>query len=159
MSPLRDQLLKTANTYVEAHKNIDVDALRAIYSPSCVHRCDPKPVHPIFPVVNNAEYMTAIADVFKIWHRFECRQFAEAVVDEEARKVVLYIEGKGEADAGTYENEYIVTLKMNEDGTLIEERLQFFDSQPVLEWVTRLGKIAQDLQEKVKNAKASEISA
>lgn len=153
MTSLREQLLKTANTYIEAHKNRDVDTLRSIYSPACEHRSYPKPVQPIFPDVSTDDYLVGVADLFKIWHSFECHQFSEAIVDEEARKIVLFIEGKGEADVGTYLNEYIVVLKMNQAGTLIEERLQFFDSQGLLAWVARMGQQARDLQDKVKNAK------
>ncbi|KAF2183577.1 hypothetical protein K469DRAFT_668252 [Zopfia rhizophila CBS 207.26] len=43
MSPLREQLLGTAITYIEAHKNRDVDALRAIYSPACITTPFPNP--------------------------------------------------------------------------------------------------------------------
>jgi len=59
---------------------------------------------------------------------FNCRQFSAPVVDSEARKVVLSVEGMDEADAGTYVNEYVGPLMMNGSGTLIEERLKFFES-------------------------------
>ncbi|OCK73188.1 hypothetical protein K432DRAFT_313471 [Lepidopterella palustris CBS 459.81] len=159
MSPTREQLLKTAKAYLDAHEKRDINALRAVYSLACKHHNFPEPVKPIFPDVSFEGYLVGVADLFKIWHSFECRQFAEPVVDSEARKVVLFIEGKGEADVGTYVNEYVVVLMMNEAGTLIEERLQFFDSQGLLTWVARMGQQAQDLQDKVKDSKAEKMEA
>jgi len=155
MLPLREQLLKTANTYIEAHNNIDLDGLRAIYAPSCVHRVSPSPISAIFPTCNNDESVAFTAEMFKIWHKFQCRQFTEPVVDEGTRKVVLFVESKGEADAGMYENEYVIKLKMNQDGTLIEDRLEFFDSQRVIEWVARLGQVAQNILGRVDEAKTA----
>nr|QSQ85906.1 hypothetical protein [Preussia typharum] len=155
MSSIRAQLLKTANAYLDAHTNRDAKALGAIYSSSSTHETYPKPVQPIFPHVSNEDYLAGVADLFKMWHSFECHQFSEPIVDEEARKVVLFVEGRGVADVGTYVNEYVVVLKMNKEGTLVENRLQFFDSQGLLAWVAKMGQQVTDLQNKV-TGKAAE---
>jgi hypothetical protein len=159
MSLLCAQLLKTAKAYLDAHEKRDINALASIYSPTCKHHNFPKPIEPIFPDVGSEGYLVGVANLFKMWHSFECRQFAPPVVDSEARKVVLFIEAKGEADVGTYVNEYIVVLTMNEAGTVIVDRLQFFDSQGLLTWVARMGQQAQDLQDKVKDSKAEMVEA
>lgn len=156
MSPIRDQLLKTATAYLDAHTNRDVEALRGLYSTSCKHENYPKPIQPIFPNVGHEEYFVAAADIIKMWESFDIHQFADPVVDEEARKVVVFVEGTGKADVGTYVNEYIVVLKMDNEGKLVEERLQFFDSKGLLDWVALLGQRAQEIHQKAMNSKKAD---
>jgi hypothetical protein len=54
-----------------------------------------------------------------MWKSFACTEFAPRVVDEENRKVVLFVEGKGESDMGTYLNEYVVVLGCDADVSIL----------------------------------------
>ena len=114
-SPLRTRLLHTATLYLDAHRNLDADLLAKIYSENATHSNYPAPITPIFPSVSNAAYLSGVKDLFAMWHSFTITEFAPAIVDEEARKVVLFVSGKGEADVGTYVNEYVVVLKCDDE--------------------------------------------
>ncbi|KAF2027685.1 hypothetical protein EK21DRAFT_114621 [Setomelanomma holmii] len=149
MSALRATLSATADAYLNAHRARDANALAAVYSSNAKHSNYPAPVTPIFPSVSNAAYLEGVKDLFAMWKSFECDEFAPRVIDDEARKVILFVEGRGESEAGTYRNEYVVVLGCDADGKLIEDRLQFFDSAGLLAWVGKMGEKARELQEKV----------
>lgn len=48
--------------------------------------------------------------------------------DEVTRKVLLPLTSAGETDFGPYANEYMIVLKMTDDGTQIKEIVEFIDS-------------------------------
>ena len=51
-----------------------------------------------------------------MWTSFEVNEFALRVVDEDTRRVVLFVEGMGETvSMGTYRNEYVVVLGCDRD--------------------------------------------
>lgn len=130
-SALRTRLLATGTSYLDAHRQRSATDLAKIYSPTAKHSNYPAPVAPIFPPVSNAAYLEGVKDLFAMWHSFECHEFAPAIIDEEARKVVLFVEGRGESDAGSYRNEYIVVLKCDDEVSEYHEVLNCNDVSQV----------------------------
>jgi hypothetical protein len=144
--PLREQLLQTAHTYLTVHNNRDLDGIRALCSETCVHRGGPPTVKS--PDRNNDEYIMFNDEVFnKVLHTYHAT-ITDAVVDEVSKKVVLGVEARATADAGVYENEYIITLKMTEDGRKVADQYDFIDSQRMIEWMAKLGEFAKETWEK-----------
>ena len=62
----------------------------------------------------------------------------EMTVDEVARKVLLPLKSIGETDVGPYNNEYMIVLKMTEDGSEIREIFEFLDSNYILGILAKL---------------------
>lgn len=52
----------------------------------------------------------------------------DMLVDEVTRKVLLPLTSTGETDFGPYANEYMIVLKMTDDGTQIKQIMEFIDS-------------------------------
>ncbi|PMD58008.1 uncharacterized protein K444DRAFT_664793 [Hyaloscypha bicolor E] len=146
MSPsLRDQLLQTAHAYLDAHNNRDLEKILALCAPTCVHRAGPPTVKS--PDRNNDEYATFNVEVFKILHTY-LATITDAVVDDVSKKVALSVDAKATADAGEYENEYVILLKMTEDGKQVVEQYDFVDSQRMIEWMGKLGVWSKEMWEK-----------
>ncbi|KIY01255.1 uncharacterized protein Z520_02807 [Fonsecaea multimorphosa CBS 102226] len=133
---LRQQLLETAKRYLDAHNQRDFSSIAACCAPSCTHRGGPSSV--IQPTRNNDEYVAFIVEVFKMMHTYHA-EMTDAIVDEATRKVALFLHAKATADAGEYENEYIITLTMSEDGKLVEDQYEFIDSHTMVQWIAKLG--------------------
>jgi hypothetical protein len=110
---LRDQLLQTARAYTTAHNEQDWDGVQTLCSLKCVHRAGPVSIKN--PDRNNDEYITFNTEVFKMMHTYHA-EITDAVADEISKEAVLYLHAKATADAGEYENEYIITLTMTDDG-------------------------------------------
>lgn len=65
---------------------------------------------------------------------------ARTVIDEATRRVVLYAEGNNSLKGiGLYEMEYIFSITVNEDGTLVEKIDEFVDSQTLAGFTAQLG--------------------
>lgn len=131
-----DQLAKTAKAYLDAHNNRDLDTIRALSTPDCIHRGGPASV--ASPVRNTDEYITFNAEVFKLMHTYEAR-LTDMVIDEKQRKVAQYMHAKATADVGVYENEYIITLTLTDDGSKVQEQYEFVGSHEMLSWMQKLG--------------------
>jgi len=146
MSPsLRDQLLQTAHAYLDAHNEQDLEKIQALCAPTCVHRAGPPTVKS--PDRNNEEYNAFNIEVFKILHTY-LATITDAVVDDVGKKVALSVEAKATADAGEYENEYVILLKMTEDGKQVVDQYDFVDSQRMIEWMGKLGDWSKETWEK-----------
>ncbi|KAE9375944.1 hypothetical protein N431DRAFT_437378 [Stipitochalara longipes BDJ] len=142
---LRDQLLQTAHGYLNAHNNRDMESILAFCAPNCVHRAGPPTVKS--PDRNNDEYATFNVEVFKVLHTY-LATITDAAVDDVSKKVVLSVEAKATADAGEYENEYVILLRMTEDGKQVVEQYDFVDSHRMIEWMGKLGEFAKETWEK-----------
>jgi hypothetical protein len=70
----------------------------------------------------------------------------DPIVDEAARKVVLYLRSTCKTDLGEYTNEYIWILTLDGNGTAIDEVLEFADSAYTLEWIWKLQEAAEHNQ-------------
>jgi hypothetical protein len=138
---LRDQLIQTAHAYTTAHNERDFAKVIALCSPACVHRAGPTSVKN--PDRNNDEYFAFNTEVFKMMHTYHAA-ITDTIADETTRKVVVYLHAKATADAGEYENEYIITLAMTDDGKKVVDQFDFIDSQTMVEWIAKVGRAAQD---------------
>ncbi len=132
----RDQLLETAKKYLEAHNNRDPEAIFACCSPSSTHRGGPTSIKS--PSRTRDEYVASNADVFQVLHTYHA-ELTDAVVDPETKRVVLFLHAKATADAGDYENEYIITVTMTDDGKLVQDQYDFIDSHTSLQWMEKMG--------------------
>lgn len=131
---LRDQMFQTAHAYKTAHNEKDPDAISALCDPTCMHRIGLISIKN--PVRNNDEYVAFNAAVFKRMHTYHA-QTMDIVVNKASWKVVMYLQAKGTADAGEYENEYVITLTITEDGKKVADQYVFIDSQTILNWIAK----------------------
>jgi hypothetical protein len=145
MSPTRQELLATATAYCNAHNSRDLSAIRALCSTNCRHRGGPSSLKQ--PERTTDEYVAFNAEVFKLLHTYNA-EITDAVVDPQTRKVSLFLHATATADAGTYENEYIITLTITEDGTKVQEQYDFIDSHVMVQWMAKMGSFADDTWEK-----------
>ncbi|KIW21519.1 hypothetical protein PV08_02099 [Exophiala spinifera] len=145
MSPLRDQLLKTAQGYLDGLNDPGPDAagVIALRTPDCTQRILPQNLEQ--PLHTNQTYQEFMATGAKLMVSMPKFAFnSEPVVDEYARKVVLHMRGKGESPSGPYNNEYFIILSTTEDGTQIKEVVEFLDSQAFTSLVETFRKLAQE---------------
>ena len=141
----RELLLDTAKRYLNAHNSRDMEAIAACCSPTSTHRGGPSSVKS--PQRTRDEYIAFNTEVFKMLHTYHA-ELTDAVVDLETRKVAMFLLAKATADAGEYENEYIITLTMTEDGKLVQDQYDFIDSHTMLQWLQKVGQFAQNTWEK-----------
>lgn len=99
------------------------------------------------PNRNNDEYVAFNEEVFKMLHTYHA-EMTDAVVDVDTRKVALFLHAKATADAGDYDNEYIITLTMTEDGKLVQDQYDFIDSHTMMQFMAKLGEYAQNTGDK-----------
>ncbi|KAF9210752.1 hypothetical protein BGZ59_009022, partial [Podila verticillata] len=106
--------------------------------PSCIHRTLPSSDN--HPIRNNAEFGTMLETVIPIFRGFHLyiADDKATVVDTEARKVMLHLKSRAETDVGPYENEYIFTLTMSENGEKVDEIMEFLDSRYTAQFLSRL---------------------
>ena len=67
-------------------------------------------------------------------YSFQVVDDKETVVDIEMRKVVIHVKSSANSTVGKYENEYLWTLTMSEDGKMIENIVEFTDSAYAIEF-------------------------
>jgi hypothetical protein len=108
-----DQLLQTAHAYLNAHNDRDISSIRALCDQKSVHRAGPLVVKS--PDRTNGEHVNFNEEVFKVLHTYHAT-ITDVVANEVRKKVVLYVDARATADADEYENEYVITLAMTEDG-------------------------------------------
>jgi hypothetical protein len=142
---LRDQLLKTAKDFLDAHNNRDFARIRTLCDPSCVHRAGPPSVKS--PDRNNDEYVSFTTEVLGFMHTYVA-SITDSVVDDVKKKVVLSVQAIATADTGEFENEYIILLAITEDGKKVVDHHHFADSQKLVEWSGRVGEFAKEAWEK-----------
>lgn len=70
-------------------------------------------------------------------------QGEDMLIDEVSRKVLLHLTSTGETDFGPYANEYMIVLKMTDDGTQIKEIMEFIDSATTRDIAAGLAQLAQ----------------
>lgn len=133
MSPIRDALIETANSYIAGFSSNTAEGVIARRTADCKQIIRPSNLPPPWSSPKprtNAEFQAFVVPGFKMVRNVKLR-FAEGedmLVDEVARKVLLHLTSLGETDFGPYENEYMIVLKMTEDGTQIKEIVEFVDS-------------------------------
>lgn len=135
MSSVRDRLIQTANSYIAGFNTNTEEGIIACRTADCKQSILPKSVPPPWshPPRSNSEYQAFILPGFKMVRNLQIRlaDGEDMIVDDVSRKVVLPLQSTGETEQGTYANEYMMVLKMTEDGTEIKEIVEFIDSATV----------------------------
>lgn len=132
MSPIRDILVQTANSYISGFNTNTAEGVIACRTADCRQIIRPSSVPPPWnsPPRTNEEYQAFVVPGFKMVRniRISLAEGEDMLVDEVSRKVLLHLTSTGETDFGPYANEYMMVLKMTEDGTQIKEIVEFIDS-------------------------------
>lgn len=132
MSPIRDALIQTANSYIAGFNTNTAEGVIACRTADCRQIIRPSSVPPPWnsPPRTNEEYQAFVVPGFKMVRniRIGLAEGEDMLVDEVSRKVLLHLTSTGETDFGPYANEYMIVLKMTEDGTQIKEIVEFIDS-------------------------------
>ncbi len=146
---LREQLLSTAEAFLASFNEFTPESVVARRSASCRHHLLPTSLGA--PPRGNAEYAAFVRALRAAmpWFAMRLWEGRAPVVDEAGRTVVMHLRSRAETDVGVYENEYVWTLRLGDDGTEIEEIVEFADSQYTAEWIPKLLKAVEDK----KNAK------
>ncbi|KAF4987903.1 hypothetical protein FDECE_15260 [Fusarium decemcellulare] len=136
--PDRARLLKTAHDHIEEFNKWTPESVLAYRTPDSTHEYRPASLksgrlnHESLTAVLN--HMRSKVPEFKFTIIHE-----ETMVDIEQRKVLLYLKCRAPTAIGIYKNEYFWVLKMTEDGTEIEESLEFMDSDYANTFMAKLG--------------------
>jgi ketosteroid isomerase-like protein len=85
--------------------------------------------------------------VFKLLHTYHA-EVIDAIVYTETRKVVLFMHTVATADVGEYDNEYIMTVTLTEDGRLVQDQYDFIDSQVQTQWLEKMKLFVEGIWEK-----------
>jgi ketosteroid isomerase-like protein len=132
MSSIRETLIKTANSYIEGFNTNTAEGVIACRTPDCKQVICPSSVPPPWysPPRSNEEYQAFVVPGFKMLRNVKISlvEGEDMLVDETSHKVLLHLKSTGETDFGPYANEYMIVLKMTEDGTQIKEIVEFIDS-------------------------------
>ncbi|KAI0837004.1 hypothetical protein F5Y06DRAFT_272797 [Hypoxylon sp. FL0890] len=143
-SPSREQLLKTANLFLEDFNEFTPESVLRHRSPTCLHRLLPATLKS--PPQTNADYGNLIASLQPIMPAFKLRivEGTEPVVDEVSRKVVLHLRSHANTTVGLYENEYVWTLTLSQDGASVDDVVEFADSLYTSDWLPKLNNAAKE---------------
>ncbi|KAI1779060.1 hypothetical protein F4818DRAFT_403232 [Hypoxylon cercidicola] len=146
--PSREQILKTAKIFLQGFNDFTPEAVTRVSSPSCTYRMGPACLNQ--PVKNNDEIHTFVKALQTITPTFELGlvEGEEIMVDVEARKVAMHLKSKSPTVAGLYQNEYIFIVTMNEDGTMVDDVLEFTDSLHTSEMLPKMAKAAEEAAKK-----------
>lgn len=132
MSPIRNTLIQTANGYIAGFNTNTAEGVIACRTADCKQVIIPSSVPPPWnsPPRTNEEYQGFVVPGFKMLRNIQIRlaKGEDMLVDEVSRKVLLHLTSTGETDFGPYANEYMIVLKMTDDGTQIKEIVEFIDS-------------------------------
>lgn len=132
MSPIRDALIKTANSYIAGFNTNTAEGVIACRTADCKQIIRPSNVPPPWssPSRTNQEYQDLVVPGFKKIRNLNISlaEGEDMLVDEVSHRVMLHLTSVGETDFGPYTNEYMIVLKMTEDGMQISEIVEFIDS-------------------------------
>lgn len=133
MSSIRNALIETANSYIAGFNTNTAEGLIVRRTADCKQTIRPSNVPPPWSSPaprTNAEYQAFVVPGFQMVRnvKLSLAEGEEMLVDEVARKVLLHLTSLGETDFGPYANEYMIVLKMTDDGTQIREIVEFVDS-------------------------------
>lgn len=123
----REQLMQTANTVITAYNAWNIDAILAPRSSTCIQQILPTSLQR--PPLDNAAYRTyfgPLMPAFRNWH-VEIKE-DHTTIDEEKKRVLMWVTSTADTDLGKYENEYWILVEMTEDGTKAEKVWEWVDS-------------------------------
>ncbi len=131
---LREQMTRTAKQWIQAHNERNAagqDRVAALMAADFVARTFSSSLQA--PNRNREEYVAFQSWTLTLFDSYRATE-TDMIVDEAQRKVVYYLDAKGTASAGEY-NEYIHKLALTDDGKLVKQFDAFMDSQPMVTWM------------------------
>lgn len=128
MTRTRAELLKTAKSLFEVLNKWNIEEIMALRTSDCIYRILPTSLGQA-PLDNNAfrEFAEKLMLGIPQGFNFSINEKAP-LVDELARKVVVFAKSKAETIAAPYANEYIFVITIDENYTKITEIDEFMDA-------------------------------
>jgi hypothetical protein len=116
---LRATLLTTTRNYTQAHSSRNIKTVLSLCAPECIHGTGPLSIRG--PLRNNEEYAAFNVEV---WTKMLLTYLVNMtdIVVEEALKTVVYMDCLATADAGEYVSEYVIKLKLSDDGRKVVDQ-------------------------------------
>ncbi|KAK5054609.1 hypothetical protein LTR84_001500 [Exophiala bonariae] len=137
MAPTRAQLIETATTLVKAFETLEVEDVLAKRSAKSIQQLLPESLgRGPRDRESFGQYIGGIKQL--IPNGFRVTFNKEPIVDEAARKVVIFAKTAADTIAGPYHNEYVFIIHMNEEGTLADRVEEFLDSWLVKELESKM---------------------
>ncbi|KAH7155958.1 hypothetical protein EDB81DRAFT_854192 [Dactylonectria macrodidyma] len=125
----REQIQRLVDAFITNFNIPSAEKQIAIRSPKCVQRTLPASIGD--PDRSNEEY----AELFGAFVLAKIRNFniglapgSVPIIDEANQTAVLHMRSTGDSDHGPYANEYMFILKVNKEGTLLDQVVEFMDS-------------------------------
>lgn len=114
MSPIRETLIKTANSYIAGFNTNTAEGVIACRTADCKQVIQPSSVPPAWASSprSNEEYQAFTMPDFQMVRNLQIRlaKGEDMLVDEVKRKVLLPLMSSGETDFGPYSNKYMILL-------------------------------------------------
>lgn len=137
MAPSRAQLIETATALVRAFETCEVEDVLAKRSAKSTQHLLPESLgRPALDLDGFRQHIQRIKQL--IPNGFRVTFNKEPIVDEAARKVVVFAKTSAETISGPYHNEYVFIIHLNEEGTLADKVEEYLDSWLVKELESRL---------------------
>ncbi|KAJ1556279.1 hypothetical protein HK405_003455 [Cladochytrium tenue] len=124
---LRETLRATAVAFLDSYSAWDIEAILAIRAPDCKHKVLPASLKRPEQGQSNDEHRAYFANIQPLFKGFT-GHVKDIAVDVDARAAVVWAYSTSESVIGPYSNEYMLWLKMTEDGTKLIEIREFVDS-------------------------------
>ena len=123
MPPTRQR--QAADALVAAFNAMDVPAIIALRSPTCMRQILPAAMK--IPNTSNEAFGHHLDSMVKVFQNYEltCHELVEDVA---ARKIVMWLTARADTAAGEYASEYMWTLDFDESGEKIVWQKEFVDS-------------------------------
>jgi hypothetical protein len=137
-----DQLHTTARAWYAAYDTSDLDAITSLSTPYCIFRGGPSSVAP--PIRNVDEYIIHVRGVIDSLTEPWQTGLIDLMVDEKERKAVIFGWTKATTEAGMYENEWVILIKMTEDGGKVREQFEFIGSFEMVSFMENVKSWAGD---------------
>jgi hypothetical protein len=137
-----DQLHTTARAWYTAYNTGDLDAITILSTTDCIFRGGPSSVAP--PIRNLDEYIIHVHGVIDSLSEPWQTGLIDLIVDERERKAVMFGWTKATAEAGKYENEWVILIRMTEDGRRVREQFEFIGSFEMVSWMENVRSWAGD---------------
>ncbi|KAI0801574.1 hypothetical protein GGR55DRAFT_466971 [Xylaria sp. FL0064] len=134
---LREQVIRTAKQWIQAHNDRSAagrEVVASLMAEQFVARTFPSSLRA--PSRNREEYAAFQSWSLTLFDSYAATE-TDMIVDEAQHKVVYYLDAKGTAPAGEYQNQYIHKLILTEDGRLVKQFDAFMDSMPMVAWMEK----------------------
>jgi ketosteroid isomerase-like protein len=115
----------TAQTFINAYNDWDIEAIMDYRTPDCHQQ--PLPHSMGKPPKNNAQYREYFEKIMPLFSNFTVTVHKE-FHDPEARMSFMHASSRADTNIGPYTNEYALSLSFTEDGTKITNIEEFVDS-------------------------------